>query len=59
VAREGDKFISNNQGLRLSSIRTSNPNNSKQLFLFTPNLLRLSTTIGSTDISDFIIKSYI
>lgn len=57
MANEGDKLISNNHGFKVSSINTSNPNSSKQLFLFTPNLLRLSTTIVSMEINDLIIKS--
>lgn len=59
VAKEGDRLTSSNHGFKLLSIITSNPNNSKQLFLCVDDLLRLSTTLGSIEMRDFIMISYI
>lgn len=59
AAKEGDRFTSNNHGLRLESIRISNPYKSKQLLLYNPCRFTPSTTICSIDMRDFMITSHI
>lgn len=53
----GHTLHSNNQGLNFSSIRTSNPYNSKQLFLCSYVLFMELSINGSTAIQVFIIRS--
>lgn len=57
-AREGDRLTSKSHGLRLESIITSKPSNSKQLFL-QGIFLSYFWTYPSTEIMLLIMRSYI
>lgn len=57
--REGHIFTSSSQGLKLLSIITSNPYNSKQFVLCYDFLSRLSIINGSTPMQTLIIRSSI
>jgi hypothetical protein len=59
VFKDGERFISSSHGFNSESIKISNPNRSKQLFLCSPSLFTPSLTTYSIDIIDFIIMSYI
>ena len=58
-AREGERLTSSSHGFKALSIKISNPNNSKQFFLWGTNISKELFNIGSADIIVFITISSI